>query len=58
VLCQRLGYRRRQSRLAVINMPDRPDIDVRLAPIKFLFRHKISSSLRTFSLPRPALNLL
>jgi len=21
-------------------MPDRPDIDVRLAPIKFLFRHR------------------
>jgi len=24
----------------VVDVPDRPDIDVRLAPIKFFFRHR------------------
>jgi hypothetical protein len=40
VLCQHLRDRRRQGRLAVIDMPDRPDIDVRLAAVKFLFCHR------------------
>jgi hypothetical protein len=36
---QHLGDRRRQRRLAVIDVPDRPDVHVRLAAVKFLFRH-------------------
>ena len=39
VLRQRLGDRRRQRRLAVVDVSDRPDVDVRLAAVKFLFRH-------------------
>ena len=39
VLLQNLGDRRRQRRLAVIDMPDRPHVYVRLAAIKFLLRH-------------------
>ena len=39
VLRQRLRDRRRQRRLAVIDMPDRPNVYVRLAAVKFLFRH-------------------
>jgi hypothetical protein len=27
----------------VIDVPDRTDVDVRLAPVKFLFRHKYAS---------------
>ena len=37
VLGQRLGDGRRQRGLAVIDVPDRPDVDVRLAAIKFSF---------------------
>ena len=48
VLRQRLRDRRRQRRLAVINMTDRPDIDVRFAAVKFLFRHGLISP-RTLS---------
>ena len=39
VLRQRLRDRRRQGRLAVIDVPDRPDVYVRLAAVKFFFRH-------------------
>src|SRR5690348_14279451 len=39
VLRQHLRDRRRQRRLAMVNVPDRPDIDVRLAPLEFLLRH-------------------
>src|SRR5207237_8690633 len=38
-LRQNLRYRRRQSRLAVVHVSYRPDVHVRLAPIKFLFAH-------------------
>jgi len=39
VLRQHLRDRRRQRRLPVIDMPDRPHIHVRLRPVKFLLRH-------------------
>jgi hypothetical protein len=40
MLRQHLRDRRRQRRLAVIDMPDRPDIYVRLAAVEFLFSHR------------------
>ena len=39
VLLQDLGDGRRQRRLAMIDVPDRAHVHVRLAAIKFLFRH-------------------
>ena len=39
VLCQHLRDRRRQRRLAMIDVPNRPNVHVRLAAVKFLFRH-------------------
>ena len=42
VLLQYLGDRRRQRRLAVIDVPDRPHVHVRLRTIKFFLRHKSS----------------
>src|SRR5579872_772255 len=39
VLAQHLGDGRRQSGLAVIDVPDGPDIDVRLGTIKFFLCH-------------------
>ncbi len=39
VLRQHLRDRRRQRRLAVINVPDRPHVHVRLRPVKFFLRH-------------------
>src|SRR6185312_15844031 len=39
MLGQHLRDRRRQRRLAVINMPYRPHIHVRLRPVKLLLRH-------------------
>ncbi len=39
MLRKRFGDCRRQRRLAVIDMADRPDIDVRLTAIKFFFCH-------------------
>src|SRR5271156_3032440 len=44
VLRQHLGNRRRRSRLAVVNVTNRPDIHVRLIPFEFLFRHRSSCS--------------
>ena len=41
---QYFGDRRRQRRLAVIDVSDRADIDVRFTSIKFLFRHYYLSS--------------
>jgi hypothetical protein len=38
-----LRDRRRQSRLAVVNVPHRPHVHVRLRPLKFLLRHKMPS---------------
>ncbi len=38
-LGQHLGDRRRQRRLAVVDMTDRPDIAVRLRPLKFCLGH-------------------
>jgi hypothetical protein len=39
MLRQRLSDRRRQRRLAVIDVPDRPYVAMRLASIKFFLRH-------------------
>src|SRR5262249_27913916 len=39
VLGQHLGDGRRESRLAVVDVADGADVDVRLGAIKFLFRH-------------------
>jgi hypothetical protein len=39
MLGQHLGDGRRQGRLAMIDVTDRPHIHVRLIPFKFLFRH-------------------
>src|SRR5213596_3730959 len=44
VLAEHLGDRRRQRRLAVIDVPDRPDVHVRLAALEFLLRHFLSPS--------------
>src|SRR5437764_2937452 len=38
-LRQNLGDRRRQRRLAMINMANRPNVAVRLRPLEFLFAH-------------------
>ena len=47
--------RRRQRRLPVINMSNRPDVDVRFRPIKFFFRHRshLGASPRTPARPSP-----
>jgi hypothetical protein len=42
MLRQYLGDRRRQRRLAMVNVTNRPYVAVRLVTIKFLFRHKIA----------------
>src|SRR5690625_3608437 len=34
-----LGDRRRQRRLAMVHMPNRPDVDMRLRPLELLLRH-------------------
>src|SRR5262249_27812224 len=39
VLRQHLGDRRRQGGLAVIDVSDRPDVDVRLAAVEFFLCH-------------------
>src|SRR6185312_65039 len=39
VLRQYLRDRRRQRRLAVVNVPNRPHVHVRLRPVKLLLRH-------------------
>ena len=46
VLRQHLRDGRRQGCLAVIDMPDRPDIDVRFAAVEFFFTHGEKSSPR------------
>ena len=40
LLRQHLGDRRRQRRLAVVDVPDRADVAVRLRPRKFLLAHE------------------
>ena len=45
VLLQYLGDRRRQRRLAVIDVPDRAHVHVRLRTIKLFLRHKSPESL-------------
>src|ERR1700728_35702 len=62
ILCQHLGNSRRQRGLAMIDMPDRADVDVRLAAIKFFLCHECllvvsATSLRNFSLD-PVYDLL
>ena len=44
VLGEHFRDRRRQRRLAVIDMADRADVDVRFASVKFFFRHVDFSS--------------
>jgi hypothetical protein len=39
MLAHHFRYRRRQGRLPVIDVPDCPDIHVRLASVKLLFAH-------------------
>ena len=39
---QRLGDRRRQRRLAVVDVPDRPHVQMRLRPLKFLLPHRLT----------------
>ena len=50
VLRQYLRDRRRQRRLAVINVPNRPHVHVRLGPVKLLLRHLVPlSCFKTFT---------
>jgi len=44
VLRQHLRNRRRQRRLAMVNVTNRPNIHMRLAALEFLFRHPLCSS--------------
>src|SRR5450631_4331785 len=43
---QHLGDRRRQRRLAVVDVTDRPDVQVGLVPDEFFFRHRSRPLLR------------
>src|SRR5580704_1818728 len=43
LLRQHLGDRRRQRRLAVVDVADRPDIAVRLRPLKLRLRHCLTA---------------
>ena len=56
VLGQHLGDGRRQRRLAVIDVPDRADVHVRLAAIKFFFCHFFSSEIYSTPSRRAAEN--
>ena len=53
VLAQHLGDRRRQRRLAVIDVPDRPDIQVRLIALKLFLRHSLFNSSVKFVVHEP-----
>jgi hypothetical protein len=44
VLLQHLSDGRRQRRLAMVDVTNRPYVAVRLIPFKFFFRHLLSSS--------------
>ena len=44
LLRQHLRDRRRQRRLAVVDVTDRPDVHVRLVPDEFFFGHRSRSS--------------
>src|ERR1035437_852186 len=44
VLLQDLSDGRRQRRLAMVDVTNRPYVAVRLCPLKFFFRHLLSSS--------------
>ena len=50
---QHLGDRRRQRRLAVVNVPDRAHVHMRLVPHKLLLRHRLSSPRRARTVARP-----
>jgi hypothetical protein len=43
VLLQNFGDGRRQRRLPVVDVTNRPDVAVRLCPFKFFFRHFLFS---------------
>jgi hypothetical protein len=43
VLLQNFRDRRRQRRLAMVDVTNRPYVAVRLCPFKFFFRHFLSS---------------
>src|SRR6185436_11854021 len=49
LLRHHLGQRRRQRRLPVIHMPNRPHVHVRLGANEFFFGHGVFSSLRRLS---------
>jgi hypothetical protein len=51
MLRQNLRNRRRQRRLAMIDVPDRPDVYVRLAAIKFFLTHDVSPYCQKFKGP-------
>jgi hypothetical protein len=54
-LRQHLRNRRRQCRLAMVNMTNRPNIAVRLLPLKFRLRHRYRCSVLSFvSISQPA----
>src|SRR5262249_31555843 len=42
LLRQYLGDRGRERRLPVVDVPDRPDVAMRLVPLEFLFAHRAS----------------
>src|SRR6266403_767727 len=44
VLAQHLGNRRRQRRLAMVNVPNGSDVYMRLVALEFLLRHSLCSS--------------
>src|SRR2546429_4372691 len=44
MLAEHFGDRRRQSGLAMIDVPDRPDVHVRLAALEFLLGHFVFCS--------------
>src|SRR6266571_5133346 len=46
LLRRHLRQRRRQRRLPVVHMPNRPHVHVRLGPLKLCFRHNSSNTLK------------
>ena len=55
---QRLGDGRRQARLAVVDVPDRPHVHMRLGPRKLLLPHRPLCSSRLVTQSRGVVNPL
>src|SRR5690606_13743508 len=53
---QVLGDRRRQRRLAVVNVADRPDVYMRLRPLKYFLTHVPARPPRTARARSPQVN--